>query len=53
MQGTQTVEAVLCVEYTGGPGQEAGYCRRCSLAITVDVVPSLYITNWDAQPAVR
>ena len=47
------MEAVLCVEYTGGPGQEAGYCRRCSLAITVDVVPSLYITSWDAQPAGR
>lgn len=49
-KGTQTVEALLCVEYTGGPGQEAGYCRRCSLAVTVDVLPCLYITNWNTMP---
>ncbi|XP_076437986.1 trafficking protein particle complex subunit 9-like isoform X2 [Babylonia areolata] len=50
-KGTQSLEAVLCVEYTGGPGEGAGYCRRCSLAVTVDILPSLYITNWDVLPA--
>ncbi|KAK7475910.1 hypothetical protein BaRGS_00032878 [Batillaria attramentaria] len=50
-KGAQSVEAMLSVQYSGGPGEEAGYCRRSSLAVSIDVLPSVYITNWDALPS--
>ncbi|KAL8584214.1 hypothetical protein ACOMHN_034900 [Nucella lapillus] len=50
-KGSQSVEAVVSVEYSGGMGRGEGFCRRCSLAVTVDILPSLYITNWDVLPA--
>ncbi|XP_043233359.1 trafficking protein particle complex subunit 9-like [Amphibalanus amphitrite] len=47
----KTAEAVLKVRYSGGPGLPAGYCRAFSVLVTVDVVPSVYITKWDVLPA--
>jgi len=27
----------------------AGYCRQCSLSLSVDILPVLYITDWSAS----
>uniref|UniRef100_UPI00359002C1 trafficking protein particle complex subunit 9 isoform X2 n=1 Tax=Myxine glutinosa TaxID=7769 RepID=UPI00359002C1 len=44
-------EAVLLVHYTGGPGATAGYSRRLSLSILIEVEPSVVFTNLTAVPA--
>lgn len=48
---TKTVEAVLQFQYSGGPGLRARYCRQHSVALTVEVQPSLLISQWDVLPA--
>ena len=45
------IETVLQFEYSGGPGLASGYCRQSSLAITIEIQPSLLITHWDVLPA--
>ncbi|CAG5123434.1 unnamed protein product, partial [Candidula unifasciata] len=45
----KTTDMVLSLRYSGGEGFKAGYCRQCSLALNLDIVPSVYITNWDVQ----
>jgi hypothetical protein len=34
------------IQYSGGAGLKAGYCRQCSVSLTVDILPSLLINNW-------
>ncbi|XP_015929032.1 trafficking protein particle complex subunit 9 [Parasteatoda tepidariorum] len=48
---TKVIEAVLQIQYSGGPGMEAGYCRRCAIALTVEVLSSILITKWDVIPS--
>lgn len=48
---TSVVEGQLQLRYSGGPGLEAGYCRTCSVFITLEMIPSLQVTNWDVLPA--
>ncbi|CAN8000592.1 unnamed protein product [Ixodes hexagonus] len=48
---TKTVEAVVQFQYSGGPGLRARYCRQQSVALTVEVQPSLLISQWDVLPA--
>ena len=38
-------------EYTGGPGRDAGYCRRAALNFLVEIQPSALLTNWHLLPA--
>lgn len=45
------VEAILKVEYSGGPGQAAGYCRCCSVALSIDIQPSVVFHKWDVLPS--
>lgn len=47
----KTVEAILQIQYSGGPGMKEEYCRQCSVAITVEILPSLVISKWDVLPA--
>ncbi|XP_054709231.1 LOW QUALITY PROTEIN: trafficking protein particle complex subunit 9-like [Uloborus diversus] len=47
----KTIEAVLQIQYSGGPGMKAGYCRRCAVALTIEVLPSVVITKWDVLPS--
>ncbi|KAG8179886.1 hypothetical protein JTE90_017418 [Oedothorax gibbosus] len=47
----KTVEAVLQVQYSGGPGMRGGHCRQGSVALTVEVLPSLVITEWNVLPS--
>lgn len=48
---SQTVEAILKVRYSGGPGLKAGYCRQCLVAFSLEIVPSVIIVKWDVLPA--
>lgn len=45
------VEGQLQLRYSGGPGLKAGYCRVCSVYLTLEMIPSLQVTNWDVLPA--
>lgn len=47
----RTVAAVLKLQYSGGPGFAAGFCRSNSIALTVEILPSVIITKWDVLPA--
>ncbi|GFS05209.1 trafficking protein particle complex subunit 9 [Elysia marginata] len=45
----KSLEAVLTLQYSGGGGLAAGYCRQCSLALNLDTLPSVYVSNWTVQ----
>lgn len=45
------MEGQLQIRYSGGAGLEAGFCRTCSVFITLETIPSLRVTNWDVIPA--
>ncbi|KAF5285809.1 hypothetical protein FQA39_LY04270 [Lamprigera yunnana] len=45
------IEGQLQLRYSGGEGLKAGYCRSCSIFITLEMLPSLQVTNWDVLPA--
>ncbi|KAK4874594.1 hypothetical protein RN001_013954 [Aquatica leii] len=45
------VEGQLQLRYSGGAGLRAGYCRSSSIFITLEMLPSLQVTNWDVLPA--
>jgi hypothetical protein len=45
------IEAVVQFEYSGGSGLASGYCRHCTLAFHIEIIPSLIITQWDVLPA--
>ncbi|KAK9876811.1 hypothetical protein WA026_015049 [Henosepilachna vigintioctopunctata] len=45
------VEGQLQLRYSGGPGFEAEQCRTCSVFFTLEILPSLQVTNWDVLPA--
>ncbi|XP_049774968.1 protein brunelleschi [Schistocerca cancellata] len=47
----KVLEGQLKLRYSGGPGLTDGYCRMCAVAITIEMLPSIYITNWDVLPA--
>nr|XP_022294206.1 trafficking protein particle complex subunit 9-like [Crassostrea virginica] len=49
----ECVECLLRVEYSGGPGLQASYCRQCAVNLSVDICPSVIIQAWDALPAER
>ncbi|XP_018334201.1 protein brunelleschi [Agrilus planipennis] len=45
------VDAQLQLRFSGGSGFQAGYCRSCSIFITLEMIPSMQVTNWDVLPA--
>ncbi|CAC5387200.1 TRAPPC9 [Mytilus coruscus] len=44
-------ETTLQIQYSGGEGLKSGFCRICSIAFTVDILPSVIFVNWDVLPA--
>ncbi|XP_069696670.1 protein brunelleschi isoform X2 [Periplaneta americana] len=48
---SKILEGQLKLRYSGGPGLEAGYCRVSSITLSVEMLPSVQITNWDVLPA--
>ncbi|XP_066594178.1 protein brunelleschi [Prorops nasuta] len=48
---SNVIEGELKIKYSGGAGLVAGYCRISSVFITIDILPSVHITNWDVLPA--
>jgi len=49
----QTVELLLLIQYSGSGGLAAGYCRQCSVSLSIDILPVLYITYWSASDGDR
>lgn len=45
------LEAQMKFRYSGGNGLSEGYCRECSLAFTIELLPSIQVTSWDVLPA--
>lgn len=45
------VEGQLQIRYSGGDGLLADYCRTSSVFLTLEMLPSLQVTNWDVLPA--
>lgn len=45
------VEASVQFKYSGGKGMAEGYCRISSVFISLEILPSLQVTNWDVLPA--
>ncbi|KAL3284966.1 hypothetical protein HHI36_019095 [Cryptolaemus montrouzieri] len=48
---SSVVEGQLQLRYSGGPGFQAEQCRTCSVFFTLEMLPSLQVTNWDVLPA--
>jgi len=42
---------VIEFEYSGGPGLEAGYGRKAALSFTVEILPSVVLTQWHVLQA--
>ncbi|XP_018057662.1 PREDICTED: protein brunelleschi [Atta colombica] len=45
------IEGQLKIKYSGDAGLINGYCRVSSVFITIEMLPSVQITNWDVLPA--
>lgn len=48
---SNVIEGQLRIKYSGGAGLTAGYCRTSSVFITIEMLASVQITNWDVLPA--
>lgn len=48
---SNVVEGQLRIKYSGGAGLTAGYCRTSSVFVTIEMLASVQITNWDVLPA--
>lgn len=48
---TRLLEAQLKFRYSGGIAQSEGYCRECSLVMSLELLPSIQVTSWDVLPA--
>lgn len=45
------IDAQLKLKYSGGEGFRSGFCRQCSVAFNLELLPSAQVTNWDVLPA--
>ncbi|KAL6435603.1 hypothetical protein ACFW04_005506 [Cataglyphis niger] len=48
---SNVIEGQLRIKYSGGAGLTAGYCRISSVFVTIEMLASVQITNWDVLPA--
>jgi hypothetical protein len=48
---TRSLDVQLKFRYSGGNGHVEGYCRECSLALNLELMPSIQVTSWDVLPA--
>lgn len=51
IHSSNAIEGQLRIKYSGADGLTAGYCRISSVFITIEILPSIQITNWDVLPA--
>ncbi|KYN45017.1 Trafficking protein particle complex subunit 9 [Trachymyrmex septentrionalis] len=51
LHASNIIEGQLRIKYSGGAGLINGYCRVSSVFITIEMLPSVQITNWDVLPA--
>ncbi|XP_071804005.1 trafficking protein particle complex subunit 9-like [Asterias amurensis] len=47
----RTIEAMLKLSYSGGPGMEEDYHREASILLRIVIKPSIIFTQWSAIPA--
>lgn len=47
----QEFDVVIEFEYSGGPGLKSGYCRKSALSFSVEILPSVLLTQWHVLPA--
>ncbi|XP_022916295.2 protein brunelleschi [Onthophagus taurus] len=50
-ESSLVVEGQLQLRYSGGAGFQAGYCRSCCVFLTLEMMPSLHVIDWDVIPA--
>lgn len=48
---TRTLDAQLKFRYSGGNAHTEGFCRECTMALNVELLPSIQVTSWDVLPA--
>lgn len=48
---TRSLDAQLKFRYSGGNAHTEGFCRECSLALNLELLPSIQVTSWDVLPA--
>ncbi|XP_070171245.1 protein brunelleschi [Polyergus mexicanus] len=48
---SNVIEGQLKIKYSGGAGLTVGYCRTSSVFVTIEMLASVQITNWDVLPA--
>jgi trafficking protein particle complex subunit 9 len=48
---TRSLDAQLKFRYSGGTAQTEGFCRECTLALNLELLPSIQVTSWDVLPA--
>lgn len=51
LNSLNAIEGQVRIKYSGADGLVAGYCRVSSVFITIEILPSIQITNWDVLPA--
>ncbi|XP_012285614.1 protein brunelleschi [Orussus abietinus] len=51
LHASNVIEGQLKIKYSGSAGLAAGYCRISSVYVTIELLPSVRITNWDVLPA--
>lgn len=47
----QVFDFVIEFEYSGGPGLEAGYGRKAAISFSVEILPSVVLTQWHVLQA--
>jgi hypothetical protein len=48
---TRLLDAQLKLRYSGGNAQTEGFCREGSIALNLELLPSIQVTSWDVLPA--
>ena len=51
VSNSRQLDAQLRFRYSGADSMCDGFCRTCALSISLELMPSAQITNWDVLPA--
>ncbi|XP_074644464.1 trafficking protein particle complex subunit 9-like [Tubulanus polymorphus] len=48
---SQDFDALLRIQYSGGPGYADSYYRQCSIAFNIEIQPLFAIRSWNVMPS--